>query len=142
MYVSNTMQKSYLSMQKINNNEIKNASSSLLTTGENGGMKRLDFTNMSRSNMRETVNNLIKSGQMNLDESSSLLGLMSNTPLDRANANTQNRDTQPIDFIATLKHNISYNQSIGNEEGVKYGNLSLNALEKLQNTSSGINIKV
>jgi hypothetical protein len=107
------------------------------------GVSTYDFTNMTPANMLTTVNSLIKSGQMSLDESSSLVGMMG-----LAGASPQsfglapNAANQPMDFMSSLRRMLSYDQSMSNASGVVYDNKALSALERLQGTPSGVNLSV
>lgn len=46
-----------------------------------GEAKQYDFTHISRDELLETVNGLIRSGDLNLDDTSSLLGMMGSSPM-------------------------------------------------------------
>lgn len=52
-----------------------------------GEPETYDFTNITSGDLLETVNGLIRDGQMDLDETSSLLGFMGNSPLSAVNPN-------------------------------------------------------
>lgn len=95
-----------------------------------------DFTNMSPKQMLGAVNDLIKSGKMSLDESSSLVGMMGNSQLIKATnaSSTADISNQPVDFIAKLKQLIAFDQSINNTAGIEYANKALSALERLHGT--------
>lgn len=97
-----------------------------------------DFTNMSPKQMLGAVNDLIKSGKMSLDESSSLVGMIGNLPLNKATNATYTADisSQPVDFFAKLQQLIAFDKSINNTAGIEYANKALSALERLQGTTS------
>lgn len=99
----------------------------------------IDFTNITPERMLQTVNDLIKRGQMSLDESSSLLGFMSPFSLTTS-GELKPMEQRPVDVIAGVKKLIEYNQSVDNKPGVYYGTLALNALQRLQG-SAGVNIQ-
>lgn len=152
MYISSSTQTLYYSsMQQtgstptVYNDTTSTQLSSAVTNNQTSdGVTKYDFTNMTKSQMRETVNKLIKSGQMTLDESSSLVGIMGDLPQVSADGTYYTPDTsnQKIDFIAALKQSIDFNQSIGNISGITYDNKALTALEKLQSKASSINLSV
>jgi hypothetical protein len=98
-----------------------------------------DFTNMTAPQMLQTVNSLIKSGRMSVEESSSLAGIMGfagASPL----LGRSGQANEPVDFITALKRQISYNEEIKNVAGVEYGKESLNALQRLQGTPSVVDV--
>lgn len=144
MYISNTIQSTYSSIQKTNNATsgyvVKDTQPTVSSDQNSGGISKYDFSNMTRGEMLSTVNSLIKSGQMSLDESSSLVPMMG--PQLSVNGTLTDMQNQKFDFIGALKQSISFNQSIGNTAGIKYDNMALSALEKLQGNPSHINITV
>lgn len=50
-------------------------------TSESDESKKYDFTHISRNELFETVNGLIRSGDLTLDDTGSLLGMMGTSPL-------------------------------------------------------------
>ena len=111
------------------------------------GISTYDFSSMSPSQMRSTVNDLIRSGKMTLDESSPLLGMMSlpasrwtgsgSPPADEANR----MDNQPIDAFATLRAGITGAQSRGDSRNVEALGRTLDALLRLQGTTASVDIR-
>ena len=55
------------------------------TTSESGEPRKYDFTRMSPDQLLKTVNGLIQSGDLTLDDTGSLLGMMGSSPLDKVN---------------------------------------------------------
>jgi len=81
---------------------------------EASGTRRYDFSNVSPGELREAVNRLIRSGDLDLHETSSLLGIMAppearlrvdGTPL--AKAEGEQIDATPIDVFAKLREGIA-----------------------------------
>ena len=108
-------------------------------TDESSGIKNFDFTQISRGDLLQTVNNLIKNGEMDLDESSSLVLLMG--PKISVNGDfAPNSSNEIINVFDMLKQSISFNQSIGNTSGMVYDTKAFDALKRLQGSTSGINI--
>jgi len=145
MYISNSMQTPYTSIQKYgssstayNDTAITQTSSSISNNQENSGVTKYDFTNMTKGQLRETVNNLIKNGEMSLDESSPLVLMMG--PKLMVSGNSIDSSDEKVDAFALLKQSIAFNQSIGNTSGIIYDNKALSALERLQDKASRINI--
>jgi|GEM_PF-3072857 len=123
----------------------KNSVAANSTAQPGSGVLTYDFTNMTPAKMLTTVNCLIKSGQMSLDESSSLVGLMGGvSPLSKVNYDGKVPDTanKPMDFVAALKQMLSFDQSINNASGVVYDNKALSVLERLQGAPSSVNLSV
>jgi hypothetical protein len=83
--------------------------------------------------MLSTINSLIKSGKMSLDESSSLLPL---TSLNAAYSVSGEQDTakQPVNLFSNMEKMIAFNKSIHNDTGAIYAQKALSALERLQGT--------
>jgi hypothetical protein len=110
------------------------------------GISTYDFSSMSPSQMRSTVNDLIRSGKMTLDESSPLLGMMgppaslwagSGSPP----AEAYRMDDQPIDAFAKLKAGINGAQSTGDSRNVEALGKTLDALLRLQGTTASVDIR-
>lgn len=112
-----------------------------------GGISTYDFSSMSPAQMRSTVNDLIRSGKMTLDESGPLLGMMSPPALrwagsGSASADEANRtDNQPIDALATLRAGIAGAQSRGDRRNVEALGGTLDALLRLQGTTTSVDIR-
>lgn len=141
MYVSNSAQALYRSIQKIGNGATVENDTTAIQPSDNQeteSIKKYDFTNMTRGQLRETVNNLIKNGEMSLDESSSLVLMMG--PKITVSGNSIDASDEKVDAFALLKQSIEFNQSIGNSAAVMYDNKALSALERFQGKTSGINI--
>ena len=111
------------------------------------GIATYDFSSMSPAQMRSTVNDLIRSGKMTLDESGPLLGMMSPPALrwagsGSASADEDNRmDNQPIDAFATLRAGITGAQSRGDRRNVEALGQTLDALLRLQGTTASVDIR-
>lgn len=55
------------------------------TSGPAASVEKYDFTNMTPKALQETVNSLISKGQLDLDDTTSLLGMMPGTALSKVN---------------------------------------------------------
>lgn len=91
-----------------------------------------DFRDMSPNDMLKTVNRLITSGQMTLDESSALILQI---PISIKGGDNSSLMNQKIDFISALEQAISYSQFTHNDAAVFYGKKALSALERIQKLS-------
>lgn len=70
--------------------------------------KQYDFTHISRNELLETVNGLIKSGDLTLDDTTSLLGMMGSSPLLKVNYDgkaLEGGDT-PMNVFARIQDGI------------------------------------
>lgn len=99
---------------------------------EEGGS--YDFSNLSSDNVLDTINTLIKSGRMTLDESSALLAFVPLTELNAALGGPAIANHQ-VNMFDGLKRMIAYNESIHNDGAVIASKKALVAIERLQGTS-------
>lgn len=106
---------------------------------ENEGIKRYDFQNISRTEFRTIINDLIKAGQMSLDESSSLVMAMDSGNISEAS--TQNSEHK-VNVFEILQQSMEFNRYIGNVSGIEYDTKALNALMKLQDKTFGLDMTV
>jgi hypothetical protein len=130
-----------------NRSQKAEAASSASVANSGAGISTYDFSSMSPAEMRSTVNDLIRSGKMTLDESSPLLGMMSppalrwagsgSAPADEANR----KDNEPIDAFATLRAGITGAQSRGDRRNVEALGQTLDALLRLQGTTASVDIR-
>lgn len=92
--------------------------------------KTYDFSNMSPEHLLNTINELIKSGQMSVDETSSLIALI---PFPIANIGTNPEAFYaPTDFYKGLQSLIDYSKATNNQSGVDYGEKAIAALKRFQ----------
>ena len=88
-----------------------------------------DFTNMSPKEMLETINGLIKSGRMTVDETSSLIALI---PISVNGGPAPEAAGEKMNFFAALERMTVFNRSIQNEAGVLYAQKAVSALKRFQ----------
>ncbi|MEQ9945600.1 hypothetical protein [Pectobacterium aroidearum] len=71
-------------------------------------IQKYDFTNMTPQALTEAVNSLIQSGQMDLDESSPLLGLMAPTALSKVvyDGTAPASSLQPMNVFSKIQEGI------------------------------------
>lgn len=94
------------------------------------GDRTYDFTNIAPNDMLNTINSLIKNGEMSLDESSSLLAFAPLTELNAAMGKPGSTN-QPINLFSGLEKMIAFNKSIHNDAGAIYAQKALSALKRL-----------
>ncbi|MDB5502285.1 MAG: hypothetical protein JWR89_2187 [Tardiphaga sp.] len=137
---------SYAAQGANRSQKTESASSASVANG-GAGVSAYDFSSMSPAQMRNTVNDLIRSGKMTLDESGGLLGMMS-PPASRwagsggPSAEESDRlDNQPFDAFATLRAGITGAQSRGDDRNVEALGKTLDALLRLQGTTASVDIR-
>ena len=110
-----------------------------------GGVSTYDFTNMSPAQMQGTMNGLIRSGRMSFDDSSSLVGMIP-TALAWAGGGTPSAEeldsarNTPMDFLATLQAGIADAQWRGDTRNAETLTRTLEVLQSLQGTPSGVDV--
>ncbi len=112
------------------------ASSASQASSTSSGSSSYDFTNMTPNQLLSTVNGLIKSGKMSLDESSPLVPMMGSSSLIRVPGAVSGPDpaNQPVNFMSILQNGISGALSRGDTANAAFLTTGLNALQKLQGT--------
>lgn len=106
-----------------------------------GGIASYDFRNMTPRQLQGTMNDLIKSGKMSLDESSALVGMIP-TALSKVNydGQTPTEYEQPSNFIARLQDGIEFAKSRNDVANMESFTKALDALQKLQGIVMGVDI--
>ena len=107
------------------------AASQTNSTSSSGGT--YDFTNMTKSQMRSAVNDLIKSGKMSLDESSALVPMMADSTFTTVSGSSSGPQADtPINFVSILQNGIAGAVSRGDSANAAFLTTGLDALQKLQ----------
>jgi hypothetical protein len=105
----------------------------------------LDFTTMSRSNLRDTVNSLIKSGQLSLYDSTGLIGMMAPAATAYAGpggVSAATYDSLSFDALSALRMAIDGAKSRQEHASAASFARSLTALQQFQGTVTGLDLKV
>ena len=89
-----------------------------------------DFTNMSPNQMRDAMNDMIRSGKMSLDDSTGLVTLIPSS-LSVVDGNTTVLD-QPTNFLSLTQDAIAGAQWRGDDASVAYLTRALNLLNANQ----------
>lgn len=102
----------------------------------------LDFTYMTPRQLQGTMNDLIKSGKMSLDDSSALVGMVP-TALSKVNYDGQAPAAyeQPSNIIARIQDGIEGAKSRGDSANVDSLTKALGALQKLQGSVIGVDLR-
>lgn len=90
-----------------------------------------DFTHIAPNDVLNSINGLIKSGKMSVDESSALMASVPLTELNAAMGKT-GAANKPINLYSSLEKLIAFNKSIHNDSGAIYAQKAFSALERLQ----------
>lgn len=102
-------------------------------------LKSYDFTNISPRQMLETINHLITSGQVSLDETSALVPMMgagvAGVPLNAAID-----PDAPMNFVERVEQSIAFARFTHNEQGIVYGNKALDVIARFQGKIRQANI--
>lgn len=102
----------------------------------------LDFTNMTPRQLQGTINNLIKSGKLSLDDSSALVGMVP-TALSKVHydGHAPTAYEQPSNIIARIQDGIEGARSRGDTANVDSLMKALGALQKLQGSVIGVDLR-
>ncbi|QLF94654.1 hypothetical protein HW090_16200 [Pseudomonas sp. ABC1] len=118
--------------------KLQQTTGSLATSHESVQAEPLDFTNMTASTLFETVNGLIRSGQLDLDDTTSLVGMMSpSSALAKVNYDgaAVAYEDKAVDFFAKIQAGIEGALS-RNEKGSAAGlQRAADALARFQGQS-------
>ncbi|MBK1641617.1 hypothetical protein CKO12_06935 [Chromatium okenii] len=92
-------------------------------------IEKYDFSNMTPIKFRETINVLISRGQMDLDETTPLIGMMP-FPLSKVNCDgtLPAGFDQPVDFLAKIQYAIKETLSRNDRQGAEGLRIAGNAL--------------
>ncbi|MEC6744510.1 hypothetical protein KH389_01465 [Pseudomonas qingdaonensis] len=93
-----------------------------------------DFTHMSPSQLYDTVGGLIRSGKLNVDETSSLVGIMgASSPLSKVNYDgTANYTDAPVNVLAYLRAGVETAISRNEKSTAEGMQKAFDALSRLQ----------
>lgn len=97
-----------------------------------------DFTNVTAKQLHEKVGSLIQSGQMDLGDSSSLLGFMGGSPLDMVNydGTSPGLGAAPFNAFTRIQEAIAGVLSRNEKESAESLQKAYNALAQLQGQSA------
>jgi len=115
--------------------------------GAASGTTRYDFSNMTPAQMRDAVNRMIRSGELSLDETGSLLSMMAppsarlkagGTPVPTAEA--ERIDNTPVDAFAQLHEGIAGARWRNDRAAEAALSRTIAALQRVQGTLSSVDI--
>lgn len=109
-------------------------------SGDEERSDQYDFTKVTAKQLHEQVNSLIKSGQMDLDESSSLLGFMGGSPLDKVSydGTAPTSGTDPFNAFTRIQDAITGVLSRNEKESAEGLQKAYDALARLQGKGSNL----
>lgn len=118
------------------------SSTALTDTSDQPGStssRTLDFSGMTRSELRETVQYLTKTGRMSLDESGGLLGLTGYAHMLDAGTGrgltASEYENESLNAFSILREGIDGLKSSGYSKAAEFYAATLDALQRLQGTS-------
>lgn len=105
-------------------------------------VKKYDFTNMTPQALTEAVNSLIQSGQMDLDESSSLLGFMAPTALSKVvyDGTAPASSHQPMNVFSKIQEGIDGALSRNEKSSAEGLQRAADALLRFQDKAVKVNM--
>lgn len=119
------------------------AAASASQAGAQGdGVQQLDFTNMSRQEMRDWVNQQVKSGAMSLDESAPFAAMTMKIPVGGGREVPAETDGERIDFTKRISDGIQGALSRQDEASLKMLQSALATVQKYQGHAVGIDAHV
>ncbi|MBN9599758.1 MAG: hypothetical protein J0G28_08805 [Afipia sp.] len=112
------------------------------------GIARYDFSSMSPAQMRDTVNRLIRSGDLSLDETGNLLSIMA-PPSARLRVDgtqvpateAERIDNTPVDAFAMLREGIAGARWRNDSASEAALTRTIAALQRVQGTVSSVDIR-
>lgn len=102
---------------------------------------QLDFTSMTRQQMRDWTNEQIRSGKMTLDDSSPLMAMTMKISVDTGIEVPAESDAQRIDFTDRARQGIAAAQSRNEPENAKRLQTALDILLKHQGETFGVDTR-
>ncbi|WP_337170967.1 hypothetical protein [Gemmatimonas aurantiaca] len=108
-----------------------------------GDLRRADFTDMTRQDLREWVNAQIRSGQMTLDESTPFVGMTIALPVngDFAAAERAMREDR-VDFLALTRAGIEGAYWRHDDQAAARLESALQIMQRAQGRTTGIDTRV
>ena len=116
--------------------ETKDTAATPSAKAESSKVDTYDFTSMTPIDIHEAMSKLIRSGQMDLDQSTAMLGLTSSlSPLSRVDYDgTAPYSAAPINVFAALQKNFDAQMSRSEIVAAGYTKKAIDALNSLQGT--------
>lgn len=127
--------------------EEQDTSAAQTAPGSGTGTSRYDFSNMTPAQLRDAVNRMIRSGELSLDETGSLLSIMAppsarlkvdGTPVSKAEGELI--DNTPVDAFAKLRDGIAGARWRNDSAAEAALSQTLAALQRVQGTVSSVDI--
>lgn len=105
-------------------------------------VKQVDFTNMTRQEMRDWTNNQIRSGQMSLDESMPFMAMTMKLPVGGGAEIPAETDNERIDFMQRARQGLEGAQSRRDARAAERLEIALSIMLKNQGQTIGVNLVV
>jgi hypothetical protein len=107
---------------------------------QGGGIRQVDFTNMTRQEMRDWVNTQVKSGTMSLEESAPFAAMTMKIPVGGGAEVPAEGDLERIDFTKRIQDGIQGALSRNDETTLKMLQSALATAQKHQGGAIGVDV--
>ncbi|MCE4062315.1 hypothetical protein LXM60_19125 [Pandoraea sputorum] len=100
--------------------------------------RQIDFGDMTRQQMRDWVNDQIRSGQMSLDDSSPFMAMTMKVPVDGSAGIPAELDPERIDFAQRAREGIAGALALNDPANAKRLQQALDIMSRYQGQTVGI----
>lgn len=112
------------------------------TKADTNGVKQMDFTSMTRQEMRDWVNGQIRSGEMSLDDSRPFMAMTMKIPVSGAGGELPAADdSERIDFTQRVYSGIEGAVSRNDQTTLKMLKSATQIMSQVQGQAIGINTR-
>ena len=114
------------------------ATGSPAAAADGGDIKQADFSSMTRQDLRNWVNEQIRSGQMSLDDSRPFMAMTMKVPVGGGGEVPAATDTEQINFVERARDGLLAARSRGDTMSVSMLETALNLMARAQGQAIGI----
>lgn len=113
------------------------------TPSEDAGVRKADFTNMTRQEMRDWINDQLDSGAMSLDDSANLVFMTVFAHIEGDQAVVDSHvNNERVNFFDVAQNIVDFNRERGDHAAVESFQMTLNILQQAQGQATHIDAKV
>lgn len=147
---SRNYQTSHSSTSATNRSDTKSFATALTTATastakeDQTGARQVDFASMTRQEMRDWVNNRIRSGEMSLDDSRPFMAMTMKVPVNGGVSGElpPDGDREHIDFMQRVRAGIEGALSRNDQTTLKMLESAMQIMNQVQSQTIGINTRV
>jgi len=114
---------------------------STASTGS-GGIQQLDFTNMTRQEMRDWANNQVKSGQMSLDDAAPLFAMTMKIPVAGSGDLSAADSSERVDFAKAISEGMQGARSRNDNVTLQMLQSALATVQRYQGQARSVDVHV